>query len=116
MPWGSVKILEIDMKRVLAVAVLALATLPVMAQHHHGHGHGHWNRGYGGGWHWVVPAIIGGAVVYGATRPDPVIIQQPPVIVQQQPVPYYGQSQNCSPWTETQNSDGTITRTRTCAQ
>ena len=69
------------MKKVLAVAVLSLATLPAMAQwHHHGH-HGH--RGYSGGWNWVVPAIIGGAVVYGATRPD-VIIQQPPVIVQPQ--------------------------------
>jgi hypothetical protein len=109
--------LEIDMKRVLAVAVLVLATLPVMAQHHHGHGHGHWNRGYGGGWHWVVPAIIGGAVVYGATRPDPVIVQQPPVIVQQPPIYQYPLPiQNCTPWTETQNSDGTITRTRTCNQ
>jgi hypothetical protein len=25
----------------------------------------------------VVPAIVGGAVVYAATRPDPVIVQQP---------------------------------------
>jgi hypothetical protein len=105
------------MKRILAVLLLTLAAVPAMAQHHHGygHGHGHWNRGYSGGWNWVVPAIIGGAVVYGATRPDPVIVQQPPIIVQQPPVYQYPQ-QNCSPWTETQNYDGTITRTRTCNQ
>ena len=45
-------------------------------QHHHHHARGH-------GWGWVVPAVIGGAVVYAATRP-PVIEQQ--VIVQQPPV------------------------------
>jgi len=100
------------MKKVLAVVVLTLATLPAMAQWHHGGYRG----GYygGGGWGWVVPAVIGGAVVYGATRPDPVIVQQPPVIVQQQPVVV--QNQNCTPWTETQHPDGSITRTRTCAQ
>lgn len=74
------------MKKVLAVAVLTLATLPAMAQwHHHGY-HGGYRGGYysgGSGWGWVVPAVIGGAVVYGATRPD-VIVQQPPVIVQPQ--------------------------------
>jgi len=106
------------MKRVLAVAVLTLATLPAMAQWHHGHHGGHHGgyRGgyYGGGWGWAVPAIIGGAVVYGATRPDPVIVQQPSVVVQQQPVVV--QNQNCTPWTETQHPDGSITRTRTCAQ
>jgi len=107
--------MEIVMKKVLAVAVLTLATLPAMAQWHHGH-HGGYRGGYygGGGWGWVVPAVIGGAVVYGATRPDPVIVQQPPVIVQQQPVVV--QNQNCTPWTETQHPDGSITRTRTCAQ
>ena len=105
------------MKKLLAIALLTLASIPAMAQHHHGYGHGHWNRGYNGGWNWVVPAIIGGAVVYGATRPDPVIVQQPPIIVQQPPVYQYPQPvQNCTPWTETQNSDGTITRTRTCNQ
>ena len=72
------------MKRILAVAVLTLATLPTMAQwHHHGH-HGGYRGGYnGGGWNWVVPAVIGGAIVYGATRQETVIVQQP-VIVQPQ--------------------------------
>jgi hypothetical protein len=49
---------------------------------HRGFHHGH-HRGHHG---WVVPALIGGAVVYAVTRPDPVIVQQPPVIVQQPPI------------------------------
>lgn len=58
-----------------------LCSVPAMAQWHH---HGGYRGGhYGGGWSWVVPAVIGGAVVYSATRPD-VIIQQSPVIVQPQ--------------------------------
>ena len=97
------------MKKIFALVLLAV-TLPVMAQHHH---HGHWRPAHGGGWNWVVPAIIGGAIVYEVTRP-PVVIQQPqPVIVQQNRVV---NDSNCSPWTETQNPDGTITRTRTCNQ
>jgi hypothetical protein len=102
------------MKKLFLSLVLVGATIPAFAQHHY-HGHGYWQRGYGGGWGWVAPAIIGGAIVYGATRPETVVVQQPPVIVQQPPVTVQ-QGQNCSPWTETQNPDGTITRTRTCAQ
>ena len=97
----------------LIISIIAMCIMaPSFAQHHRHYGHRpihhhrHWHPHYG----WVVPAIIGGAVVYSVTRPDPVIVQQPPVIVQDP------QQQNCSPWTETQNSDGTITRTRTCAQ
>jgi hypothetical protein len=104
------------MKRILAVAVLALATVPAMAQHHHGHYHGHRS----GNWGWTVPLIIGvggAAVVYGAPRLDPIILQHPPVVIQQPPVYQYPQTvQNCTPWTETQNPNGTITRTRTCNQ
>lgn len=71
----------------------------------HRYGGGHWTRGHSGsGWMWVVPAIVGGVIVYEATR------QPPPqtIIIQQSVEP------NCSPWTEIQNPDGTITRTRTC--
>jgi len=79
-------------------------------EHRHGH-QGYWARGYGGGWVWMVPALIGGAIIYEAAR------QQPPVIVQQQPALVTPQPvQNCTPWTEVQSSDGTITRTRTCTQ
>ena len=83
---------------------------------HHGHGHRHWGR-HGGGWKWLVPALIGGAVVYAATQPS-VVVAQPPVVVQQPPVvvqaPQVAAQKNCSPWTEIENSDGSITRSRTC--
>lgn len=73
--------------------------------------HGHWRSYPHGGWGWVVPAVVGGVIVYEATRP-PVVIQQPqPVIIQQNKV--FNDS-NCSPWTQIQNSDGSITTTRTC--
>ncbi len=104
------------MKKILT-AVLMTVSLTAMA---HGHG-GYWARGYGGGWQWMVPTIIGGAIVYEVARQQPVYVQQP-VIVQQQAQPVVVQpqanqtNQVCSPWTETQNPDGTITRTRTCAQ
>jgi hypothetical protein len=48
-------------------------------QHHHHHARGN---------NWIIPALIGGAVVYAATRPDPVIVQQPPVIVQPSDIVY----------------------------
>jgi len=71
---------------VLAIS-LSTATTPVLAQHQHIHRpmpmykpHPH-----SPGWGWVAPAIIGGAVVYGLTRPAPVVIQQPVYI--QQPMP-----------------------------
>ncbi len=99
------------MKKVLALLLLTLSA-GAMAQHPgHGFRHGHWERGGSGGWTWMVPALIGGAIIYEAARQQPpVIIQQQPVVVQPQPV------QNCSPWTEVQNPDGSITRTRTCMQ
>lgn len=100
------------MKRLLAILLLASSSLAVAGPNHghgnrhgyynnHGHHHSHWHNRHG----WVVPAVIGGAVVYAATRP--VVVQQPPVVVQQQ---------NCSPWVETQNPDGTTTISRTCYQ
>lgn len=62
---------------------------------------------------WVGPAIvtiIGSAVVadvISRNRKETVIVQQPAVVQQ---------TQTCSAWTETQNPDGTITRSRTCSQ
>ena len=99
------------MKKLFIALVLACATLPVLAQHH-GHGFRHHNHhyrhpGYGG---WVAPLIIGGAIGYTLTRPEPVIIQQP-VYIEQQPIPL---NQNCGPWKEVQTSDGKIYRERTC--
>jgi hypothetical protein len=102
------------MKKLFITLALACATLPALAQHYHGHGFRHpgyyRGPGYGG---WVAPLIIGGAVGYALTRPEPVIVQQPVIV--QLPV-QLPQGQNCTPWTETQSSDGTITRTRTCTQ
>ena len=99
------------MKKLFITLALACATLPALAQHH-GHGfrhHGHHYRGPGIGW-WVAPVVIG-AIGYELGRQQ-VIIQQPVVVQNPPPAP----GQICTPWTETQNPDGTITRTRTCNQ
>lgn len=79
------------------------------------HDHGYWRHGGGNNWGWVAPAVIGGAIVYGATRPPVYVQPAPPVVIQQQP-PVVVQGQTCSPWTQIQNPDGTITTTRTCTQ
>lgn len=72
------------MKKLILVGLIGLTAFSAQANgrhgHHHHHGHHH------GGWGWVAPALISGAVVYAATRP-PVVVQQPPVVVQPQ-VPY----------------------------
>jgi hypothetical protein len=69
------------MKTKILAAVLAMVPLSGMAQHHQGFRH-YEHHGYRGpNWGWVAPAVIGGAVVYGLTRP--VIVQQPPVYIQQ---------------------------------
>lgn len=60
------------MKYLIAIILTAL-TLTANAQHRHHSHHGH-------GWGWVAPALIGGAIVYGATRPAP---QQPPTVIYQ---------------------------------
>jgi hypothetical protein len=68
------------MKTLIAVLILTISST-AFAQHHgwrHGHHNRHWHSNHG----WVVPALIGGAVVYAATRPDPIVVQQPNVILQ----------------------------------
>jgi hypothetical protein len=98
----------VNMKKLLAILLLT-ASVSAMAQHGYGfRPHGY----YGGGWGWVAPTVVGGVVGYEIARSQqPVIIQQ-----QQQPVIIQQPQQLCSPWTETQQPDGTITRTRTCSQ
>lgn len=98
------------MKKFLFILLL-LSSVPAFAQHHfryHGHGHGHQRGGWGLGP--VVGGVVAGAVIYDIYNRS-VVVQQP--IIVQQPVQ---QNQNCTPWTETQNPDGSITRTRTCQQ
>jgi hypothetical protein len=94
------------MKKLLILCLLSVSSA-AMAQHHHGY----WQYRSGPNpWIWVAPTVIGGVIGYEIARNQPpVVVQQPPVIVQQLPA-----QQNCSPWTEIQNPDGTITRTRTC--
>ena len=103
------------MKRIL-VLILAFVSASAMAQHGFRHHHHH---GYHSGpnYSWVAPTIIGGVIGYEIARNyTPVVVQQP-VIVQQVPATvYYGQSQQCTAWTEVQNLNGTVTRTRTCSQ
>ena len=95
------------MKR-LFLALILLFSLPTWAQH--GHHHGYWRQHNGNSWNWVAPVIVGGVIGYEMARPPQ------PVIVQQAPPPVVYQQQNCSPWTQIQNPDGTVTTTRTCYQ
>lgn len=98
------------MKKLLAFGLIAISTIASAQHHHH---HGYWRHGGGSNWYWVAPTVIGGVIGYEIARnQQPVVVQQQPVIVQ----PPVTVQQNCSPWTEVQNSDGTITRTRTCSQ
>ena len=94
------------MRRIIFGSLIALAATTASA-------HGHWEY-RGGSWNWMAPAVVGGVIVYEATRPPVYVQPAPPVVIQQQPV--IVQSQNCSPWTQIQNPDGTITTTRTCTQ
>jgi hypothetical protein len=99
------------MKKLIAFILITLA-VSAQAQHYH-------NNHYRGG-NWVAPMVIGGVVGYALSRnynepiynygyvPPPVVVQQAPVIVQQPVISV------CTPWTETQQANGTITRTRTC--
>jgi|GEM_PF-2616613 len=97
------------MKKLLIAGLIGLSAFGAQAGPHHGYHGGH-HMHHGRGWNWVVPAVVGGAVVYAATRP--VVVQQPPAVIQQPPV--YTQQQVCSPWTEVRNPDGSVTLTRTC--
>ena len=45
----------------------------------YGGGHYYYHPGYG----WAVPAVVGGVIVYEATRPPIVAVQQQPVYIQQ---------------------------------
>ena len=96
--------------------LLLLSSVPAFAQYHH-HGHGGYYRGGGFGWGPVIGGAVVGAMIYDVYNRPVVVQQQQPVIIQQQQQPVIiQQNQNCTPWTETQHSDGTITRTRTCNQ
>jgi hypothetical protein len=94
------------MRKLLAIALLTMSA-SAMA-----HQHGYWRPGSAGSWHWVAPVVVGGVIGYEIARPpQPIVVQQPVVV---QPQPYVVPGQNCSPWTQVRNPDGSITTTRTC--
>ena len=100
------------------IIILVLVTLSATAMAQHGFRHHH-HHGYHSGhnYSWVAPTIIGGVIGYEIARNYPPVIVQQPVVIQQAPATvYYGQSQQCTAWTEVQNLNGTVTRTRTCSQ
>jgi len=70
----------------VSLFLLTFSSIAIAGPYHHGHRHYH-HRHFQAPpvHHWVVPALIGGAVVYAATRPDPVVAQQiTPVVVNSQ--------------------------------
>ena len=102
------------MKKIIATLALALS-VPAFAHGPHGYYGGyHHHRGWGWGG-WVAPVIVGGVVGYELARPPVYVQPTQPVVIQQNP-PVIIQGTNCSPWTQVQNPDGSITTTRTCTQ
>lgn len=89
------------MKKILVATVLMLTSLMTLAHGPHGPQVYYQYRQHDN--NWVAPAILGGLIVYAATRPT-VVVQQPAPV----PIPV------CGPWIEIRNSDGTITQSRTC--
>jgi len=79
------------MKKLLVLVFALTCTLAQANPYHHGY-RPHHHHG-GSGWGWVAPALIGGLVVYGATRPA-VAAPPPPTVVYTTPVgmptPPYG--------------------------
>ena len=63
------------MKKLLLAVALAVTALSANAEGWR-HGGGHYVY-RGGGWGWVPAVVVGGAIVYEATRPTTVVVQQP---------------------------------------
>lgn len=70
------------MKYLIAI-ILSVITMSAHAQHHHRHHH------YNNGYNWVAPMVIGGAVTYVLTRPQPPVIYQQPQILPPAPIGYH---------------------------
>jgi len=106
------------MKKLITLVLLTVSVSAFADWRHGGYHHGGFHRGSNWGWGPVLGGAIAGAVIYDIYN-RPVVVQQPPIVVQQQQpivVQQQSQPQDCTPWTETQTSDGKITRTRTCTQ
>jgi hypothetical protein len=102
------------MKKLVAILMLALVSSTAMAQHHgyYRHGGGYYRGG------WVAPALIGGVIGYGLSRPyyaDPVyvpppVVYAPPPVVYSQPAPMV--QSNCTRYI-IQNEQGQVLREET---
>ena len=102
------------MKKILIALSLLTLTGTAFAQHYHGHGirhHGHHSHRIIYRDNWIAPAV--GALIIGAAINEAHNRHTQTLVIQN---PNIQTGQVCTPWTETQNSDGTITRTRTCNQ
>jgi len=76
------------MKKPLQTLLIASLIMISAASHAHPSGHHYWGHNHYG---WVAPLVIGSAVGYAvATRPQPVVIQQPPPNIYYQPQAPYG--------------------------
>jgi hypothetical protein len=67
------------MKKLVLLILLMCSTITHADHWRHGGGRYYWHPGYG----WVAPAVVGGLIVYEATRPPVTVIQQQPVYIQQ---------------------------------
>ena len=76
------------MKKLLLIACIALlSTGSAYADRGYGHGGGH-GGGWGWGGAWIVPALIGSAIVYEMTQPQTVYVQPAPVYAPNYPQGY----------------------------
>ncbi len=90
------------MKKSFIAFLTILSISSAYADGGRGHDRGHdrgWGRGDSWGWgnNWVVPALIGGAIIYDLSRPQTVYVQPAPVytqpeIIYVQPAPPYSSS------------------------
>ena len=74
------------MKKLLIVFLAILLAAPVYAEGGHRGGNRGGHGGWGRGGDWIVPALIGGAIVYELANPYPVYAQPYPVYTQPYPV------------------------------
>jgi hypothetical protein len=73
------------MKKLVLIIALMCSSVAHADGWRHGGGHYVYRPNYG----WVVPAVVGGAIVYGVTRPQTVYVQPvyPPPTVPVYPAP-----------------------------